>query len=104
MYQARYPSPAHLLLLPPYIIVLLLLLLLLPCISLQTREMAVSSLSTFQKGAQRSAFQAAAEKVLREKFKKEDASDLLKLCLHDAATYDADSKTGGFDGSIIINR
>eukprot|EP00878_Enallax_costatus_P021417 GHUV01022668.1.p1 GENE.GHUV01022668.1~~GHUV01022668.1.p1 ORF type:complete len:293 (+),score=57.94 GHUV01022668.1:504-1382(+) len=68
-----------------------------------TREMAVSSLSTFQKGAQRSAFQAAAEKVLREKFKKEDAPGLLKLCLHDAATYDADSKTGGFDGSIIIS-
>lgn len=66
--------------------------------------MSVSSLSTFQRGAQRSAFQAAAEKVLREKFKKEDAPLLLRLILHDAATYDADTKTGGFDGSILINR
>jgi L-ascorbate peroxidase len=65
--------------------------------------MAVSSLSTFQRGAQRSAFQAAAEKALREKFTREDAPLLLRLILHDAATYDADTKTGGFDGSILIN-
>eukprot|EP00879_Flechtneria_rotunda_P011362 GHRR01011867.1.p1 GENE.GHRR01011867.1~~GHRR01011867.1.p1 ORF type:complete len:324 (+),score=114.29 GHRR01011867.1:58-1029(+) len=68
-----------------------------------TRQMAVSSLSTFQRGAQRKAFQAAAEKVLKEKFGKDDANKLLTLILHDAATYDVNTTTGGFDGSILLN-
>uniref|UniRef100_A0A383W9J5 Plant heme peroxidase family profile domain-containing protein n=1 Tax=Tetradesmus obliquus TaxID=3088 RepID=A0A383W9J5_TETOB len=68
-----------------------------------TREMAVSSLSTFQKAAQRTAFQTAAEGALKPLFKAEDATGLLALMLHDAATYDAETKTGGYDGSILIN-
>lgn len=64
----------------------------------------MSSLSTFQKGAQRSAFQAAAEAALKEKFGAADAQQLLALILHDAATYDAATKTGGYDGSIILSR
>lgn len=64
----------------------------------------MSSLSTFQKGAQRAAFAAAAEGVLRERFGAGDASGLLALVLHDAATYDAATKAGGFDGSILTNR
>lgn len=71
---------------------------------LQTREMAVSSLSTFQKAAQRTAFQTAAEGALKPLFTAEDATGLLALMLHDAATYDAETKTGGYDGSILINR
>jgi hypothetical protein len=66
--------------------------------------MAVSSLSTFQKAAQRSAFQSAAEGALKPLFGPADASGLLALMLRDAATYDAEAKTGGFDGSILINR
>jgi hypothetical protein len=33
-----------------------------------------------------------------------NATELLALMLRDAATYDAETKTGGFDGSILINR
>jgi hypothetical protein len=66
--------------------------------------MAVSSLSTFQKAAQRSAFQQAAEAALKPLFGPADANGLLALMLRDAATYDAETKTGGFDGSILINR
>eukprot|EP00882_Tetradesmus_deserticola_P003731 GHRQ01003946.1.p1 GENE.GHRQ01003946.1~~GHRQ01003946.1.p1 ORF type:complete len:361 (+),score=156.95 GHRQ01003946.1:38-1084(+) len=68
-----------------------------------TREMPVSSLSTFQRGAQRAAFQAAAEGALKPLFGPRDANGLLALMLRDAATYDADTKTGGYDGSILIN-
>jgi len=74
------------------------------CCLFQLKEMPVSSLSTFQKGAQRAAFQAAAEAALREKFTSADARQLLALILHDAATYDADTRTGGFDGSIVLSR
>ncbi|WIA23161.1 hypothetical protein OEZ86_010056 [Tetradesmus obliquus] len=68
-----------------------------------TREMPISSLSTFQKAAQRTAFQTAAEGALKPLFKAEDATGLLALMLRDAATYDAETKTGGYDGSILIN-
>jgi hypothetical protein len=68
------------------------------------KEMPVSSLSTFQKGAQRAAFQSAAEAALKGKFAAADAPQLLALILHDAATYDAVSQTGGFDGSIVLSR
>ncbi|KAF8056140.1 AK1 [Scenedesmus sp. PABB004] len=67
------------------------------------REMSVSSLSTFQKGAQRTAFQAAAEAALKPVFGAADAPGLFALMLHDAATYDAEAKAGGFDGSILIS-
>lgn len=46
----------------------------------------------------------ASAQVLREKFGAADASGLLALCLHDAATYDVETKTGGFDGSILLSR
>lgn len=42
--------------------------------------------------------------VLRERFTAPDAPGLLRLILHDAATYDADAGVGGFDGSILLSR
>jgi hypothetical protein len=66
--------------------------------------MPINTLSTFQKAAQRAAFQTAAEGALKPLFGPADASGLLALMLRDAATYDAETKTGGFDGSILINR
>jgi hypothetical protein len=66
--------------------------------------MPISSLSTFQKAAQRTAFQQAAEAALKPLFGAADANGLLALMLRDAATYDAETKTGGYDGSILINR
>jgi hypothetical protein len=66
--------------------------------------MPINTLSTFQKAAQRAAFQAAAEGALKPLFGPSDATGLLALMLRDAATYDAETKTGGFDGSILINR
>lgn len=71
---------------------------------LKLKEMPVSSLSTFQRGAQRAAFQSAAEAALKAQFAAADAPQLLALILHDAATYDAVSQTGGFDGSIVLSR
>jgi hypothetical protein len=47
--------------------------------------MPVSSLSTFQKAAQRKEYQAAAEAVLKPLFGAGDANALLALILHDAS-------------------
>lgn len=66
--------------------------------------MPVSSLSTFQKAAQRKAFTEAALGALRPQFTAADAPALLALILHDAATYDPVTKTGGYDGSILLSR
>jgi hypothetical protein len=66
--------------------------------------MPISSLSTFQKSAQRKAFYEAAVGVLRTQFVASDANALVALILHDAATYDPVTKTGGYDGSIILSR
>lgn len=66
--------------------------------------MPVSSLSTFQKAAQRKAFTQAALGALRPQFTAADAPALLALILHDAATYDPVTKTGGYDGSILLSR
>lgn len=67
------------------------------------KEMPVSSLSTFQKAAQRKAFTDAALGALRPQFVAADAPALLALILHDAATYDPVTQTGGYDGSILLS-
>ena len=46
--------------------------------------------------------QARAEQELRNVRTADDAPAALRLVLHDAATYDADSGTGGVNGSIVL--
>ncbi len=45
--------------------------------------------------------QNRAEAELRKVLKKEDASATLRLVLHDAATFDIATRTGGMNGSIV---
>lgn len=46
--------------------------------------------------------QSRAEKLLKEVITAADAPATLRLCLHDAGTYDVATKKGGFDGSVVI--
>ena len=47
-------------------------------------------------------WQSRAEKALKEGLSKDDASVALRLVLNDAGTYDDESKTGGLNGSIVL--
>ena len=46
--------------------------------------------------------QARAEKAFRKGLTAEDAPGCLRLVLHDAATYDIATGTGGLNGSIVL--
>ena len=46
--------------------------------------------------------QARVESEVRKVLTADDAPAALRLVLHDAATYDADSGTGGINGSIVL--
>ena len=46
--------------------------------------------------------QARAEKEFRKGLQAEDAPACLRLLLHDAATYDVETGTGGLNGSIVL--
>lgn len=46
--------------------------------------------------------QARAEQAFRKGLTAEDAPGCLQLVLHDAATYDIASGTGGLNGSIVL--
>jgi len=63
----------------------------------------VASLGTFSKNAQRSEFLARCTKVLRETLTAEDAAACMTLLVNEAGTYDAATKTGGVDGSIVLS-
>lgn len=63
--------------------------------------MPVSQLGLLQKRAQLQAFQARAEAALKEVLTPADAPAALRLVLNDAITYDAATKSGGMDGSIV---
>ncbi|KAG2487467.1 hypothetical protein HYH03_013889 [Edaphochlamys debaryana] len=45
-----------------------------------------------------------AEDILKETLTEADAPACVRLTLHDALTYDAATKTGGLDGSIVLNK
>ena len=64
----------------------------------------VASLNTFQKGAIRKEFIQRCDKALREVITGDDARVALRLVLHDAGTYDVATKSGGLDGSVILNK
>ena len=63
----------------------------------------VASLNTFQKGAIRKEFIQRCDKALKEVVTGDDARVALRLVLHDAGTYDLSTKTGGLDGSVVLN-
>ena len=64
----------------------------------------VASLNTFQKGAIRKEFVQRCDKALKDVITGEDARIALRLVLHDAGTYDLATKSGGIDGSVILNK
>lgn len=66
-------------------------------------EIPVTSLSTFQKKDQRAEYLAKALSVLREKLSSSDAADAVRLSLRCASNFDYATKTGGFNGSIMVN-
>lgn len=67
------------------------------------RVLPVEQLAVFQRGDQRAEFQQRAEDVLKSILTPDDAPAVLRLAFHDAATYDVATKTGGFDGSIVLS-
>ena len=96
---------------------------------LEQRRVPVKYLSAIQKNAQKKAFkvsghmlpfhehervlaafpkvlmgwqQARAEQELKKVLTADDAPAALRLVLHDAATYNTDSGTGGLNGSIVL--
>ncbi|KAL4428092.1 hypothetical protein ABPG75_002181 [Micractinium tetrahymenae] len=62
----------------------------------------VSSLTILQRKAILADFQARAEAALAQELTAADAGVALRLLLNDAGTYDAATKTGGCDGSIVL--
>ncbi|EFJ45738.1 hypothetical protein VOLCADRAFT_105827 [Volvox carteri f. nagariensis] len=62
----------------------------------------VDQLGLLQKQAQLKDFRLRAEAAIKEVLGAADASACMRLVLHDAATYDAATKTGGLDGSIVL--
>lgn len=65
---------------------------------------SIQSLGTFERADQRNMLQARANKYLSEVISKDDAPAAVRLALHDAGTYDIATKTGGFDGSVVLSR
>lgn len=63
----------------------------------------VKNLTTFQRADQRKAAQQRAEKGLFEGLSRDEANIALRLVLHDAATYNLESGTGGINGSIVLD-
>ncbi|KAL6762520.1 heme peroxidase [Haematococcus lacustris] len=68
-----------------------------------TRLLPVENLSSFQRQDQRLEMQLRAQSALQEVLTASDAPAAVRLALHEAATYDIATKTGGFDGSIALN-
>lgn len=65
--------------------------------------MSVDQLNTFQKADIIADVQRRALKALKQELTAADASSALRLVLHDAATYNVATGTGGVDGSIVTS-
>ncbi|KAF5829308.1 heme peroxidase [Dunaliella salina] len=74
-----------------------------PAVATELKYLEVDQLSTFQRSDQQNAFRAKVESILKENLDPADSPVYVRLALHDAGTYDSVTKTGGFDGSIILN-
>ncbi|CAL5222505.1 g4879 [Coccomyxa viridis] len=66
------------------------------------RLIKVQYLSAIAKNSQKQAFKARTQKEFRKGLAAEDAPACLRLVLHDAATYDVETGTGGLNGSIVL--
>ncbi|KXZ46294.1 hypothetical protein GPECTOR_45g164 [Gonium pectorale] len=62
----------------------------------------VDQLGLFQKQAQLKEFRTRAEAALKEVIGAADAPTCMRLLINDALPYDAATKTGGVDGSIVL--
>ncbi|CAL8460517.1 g46 [Coccomyxa elongata] len=67
------------------------------------KTIETGNLTTFQKSAQKEAFRVRAEGELKKVLTAEDAPATLRLALHDAATFDINTGTGGLNGSIVLS-
>lgn len=67
------------------------------------RVFKADSLSAFQKADVVKDFQSRAVAQLQKTLSAGDAPAALRLLLHDAATYDAASGTGGVNGSVVLS-
>lgn len=80
---------------------------LLPSAAAQAQELgsqvSVDQLNTFQKADIIADVQRRALKALKQELTAADASSALRLVLHDAATYNVATGTGGVDGSIVTS-
>ncbi|GFR53080.1 hypothetical protein Agub_g15788, partial [Astrephomene gubernaculifera] len=65
-------------------------------------EVPVEQLGLLQKQSQLKEFRLRAEAAIKEVVGAADAPACMRLVLHDAMTYDAATKTGGMDGSIVL--
>ncbi|KAL6779874.1 hypothetical protein ACKKBG_A14095 [Auxenochlorella protothecoides x Auxenochlorella symbiontica] len=79
----------------------------LPSAAAQAQELgsqvSVDQLNTFQKADIIADVQRRALKALKQELTAADASSALRLVLHDAATYNVATGTGGVDGSIVTS-
>jgi len=74
-----------------------------PADATELKYLEVDQLSTFQRSDQQNAFRIKVESILNENLDPADSPIYVRLALHDAGTYDSVTKTGGFDGSIVLN-
>lgn len=68
----------------------------------EQKYMSVENLGAFQRADQRKQIQTRSEKYLKEALTAADAPSVLRLVFHDAGTYDQETRTGGMNGSIIL--
>ncbi|MEW5309373.1 MAG: hypothetical protein WDW38_001267 [Sanguina aurantia] len=67
------------------------------------RFLQVKGLGSFQRSDQRTEYKLMATAVLKEALLPADSSFAVRLAFNDAATYDINTKTGGFDGSVVLS-
>ncbi|KAG2487468.1 hypothetical protein HYH03_013890 [Edaphochlamys debaryana] len=69
-----------------------------------TALVPVDALGAIQIKGQLNDYRLRAEKVLKAVLTGADAPACMRLVVNDALTYDAATKTGGLDGSIVLNK
>ena len=67
------------------------------------KTIKASSMSSFQKKDLLNEFMGRCEAEFAKVLTKEDAPGLMRLLILDAATYDANAKTGGVNGSVALS-
>eukprot|EP00892_Ulva_mutabilis_P005537 jgi/Ulvmu1/3355/UM156_0012.1 len=71
--------------------------------AIEKATMGVAQLGSFDRVDQRGEVLKRAQAEISKVVTKDDASKAVRLVFNDAATFDVASKTGGMDGSVILN-